>query len=381
MNKSRGNKFDTMFLIKTLLVVALFWMLPDTIIAQWNFSLSSYQEYNDNPFRSPFAQAEFISSYNVGVNRELGDFNLLYYGTYSTFNNSVERNYYFHQAGVYSSDENYIYGAYAEQRINTEEYNYFDQLNISGYVNYLLDFEFVPVTLLSSASYRVYNNMSEYDNVFLTFGISSNKSFETKTTLIMQAQLNYKNYFNSTSDVGEMLPTESMSNSATNLYSTQFMFNLRAAQSLGDQTGLAVFYTNRTLLNGDSRLSSDYTYNYGDESDLYDDPVSRNENLVGLELTHILPSEITLKGGISYSAKQYPTQGIYLDQELYSSQSERIDKTSNFYLGISKNIPVGLNEGSFLRVGLSYNSLLNKSNSFWYDYSSQSLMINLDIQF
>ena len=367
---------------KRIFITAVFLFINSHLFAQWNFRLSSFQEYNDNPFRSPFAQGEFISSYNFGISREAGEFNLLYYGSYSSFNKSVERNHYFHQAGVYSSNENYIYGAYAEQRVNTKEFNYFDQINFTGYINYLLDFEFASITVLTSASYRIYDNMSEYDNAFLTFGISSNKSFETKTTLIMQAQLNYKDYFNDASNVGEILPTGSMiSSSATNLYSTQFMLNLRAAQSLGDQTGVAVFYTDRTLLNNDSRLSSDFTYNFGDESDLYDDPVSRNENLIGIELTHILPAEITLKSGFSYSAKEYPTQGIYLDAELFSSQNKRFDYSSGFYLGVSKNIPLGINEGSSLRVGFSYSSLLNESNSFWYDYSSQSLMMNFDFQF
>ncbi|MBU1099340.1 MAG: hypothetical protein KKA84_02965 [Bacteroidetes bacterium] len=373
-------------LVSVRITILLFTLivLQSDLLGQWNLSLSTSQELNDNPFRSPIAESELISTFNLGIERELDDFNLLYYGSFSLFNKSVLRNYYWHQLGLYTSNDNSIYGIYAEQRLNRSDFNFYNYIDFTAYMRHSLEMDLFLPTILASVAYKKYDNAPEYDNLFLSAGLNINKGFETKTTFIMQAVFNYKNYVNTgTSSGGQgrgrgvMASTEELPNIST----SQFYFNTRVAQSLFENTGLAAFYINRSLLGGSGTWEGSYDYNYSDESDLYDDPVSRNENSFGVELTQILPLNIMLKSGYNYGTRDYPTQGIYTDAENYSVDFDRSDTNSYLFLSLNKSFPIDSNEQSFINVGLSYGILENESNSYWYDYKSNQFLINLNLQF
>ena len=367
--------------------------------AQWNFSLSTDQEFNSNPFLMPDSEGELISSVDLGVEKEFEELNILYYGSYAHFQKSILRDYYWHQLGLYSSTDNSIYGIYAEQRINKTDYNFYNYNNFAAYVKHSVDMDFVQSTLLASVNYKDYQNLAEYNNILATAGININKSFETKTTLIMEALVNYKNYVNSGGTTVQTVVTggeytgsgygrghmynaggETTSTITRNLpeiSTTQLYLSFRIFES----TGLAVYTNQRFLLSEKGSWVGNFDYNYGDESDLYDDPISRKENTYAVQLTQILPLGITFKGIYSYSSRVYPLQGIYTDAETYLENTDRNDKLNSVYFTLNKSISVGINDYSHLNIGLSAGLLHNNSDSYWYNYESSRIALNLGLQF
>ncbi|MBU2491841.1 MAG: hypothetical protein KJ571_04390 [Bacteroidetes bacterium] len=360
-------------LILTLVLVILI-TIPEINTAQLSAGFSTTQVYDSNPYRSPIAEAEIISSYSGGIEYDFTSFNFLYYGSYSLFNKSVERNNYWHQFGFYKSGEDNILGIYGEQRINKELYNYYDYISVTGYYRKKLDSLFMNPVLNLSAGYKNYTNLSDYNNVFISAGLNLNRSFDTKTALILNSALNYKYYLNT----GSMLGAR---NNSSALSSTQLYFNFRAAQSLFENTGLAVYYINRSLLGESLSLLGDYYSSYGDESDLFDDPYSRNENAFGAELTQILPLEIIAKTGFEISSRNYPSQGIYINSELYETGTDREDSQNAFYLQMNKTIPLDSANQTSLNFGINYSYINKSSNSYWYDYKGSTFTINLGLQF
>ena len=375
----------------TIIIVVFFSSL---ISAQWNFTISTEHEFNSNPFRSPFPEQQFNSSFNIGIEKEFEDFNILYYGSYTRFYESNERNSYWHQLGFYNNDETTKFGAYAEQRYNTVDYEFFNYSDVTGYLKQKIDWSFMSTLLQTSATYKWYNNLKSYNNTLFTFGIQVNKSFETKTTFILQSLLSYKNYLNTgTESLTQGTGSKGMMSgygynstypdtiSYPKVTSTQIFSNVRIAQSIFENTGVAAYYQNRSLVNGSGTWYGSADYNYGDESDIYDDPISRKENTFGFELTQILPELIILRSGYMYSDRIYPSQGIYTDAETLVQELSRNDKQNYYYISISKNFLLDEDSGQSLNLNIAYNYINSESNSFWYNYNLKQVSLNLGFAF
>lgn len=369
--------------------------------AQFGYSISTEQSYNSNPFRLSDENGELINTFDLGLRFMKDDFNILYYGSYSSFTESADRNYYWQQLGFYIENENTVYGIYGENRINKDIYDLYDYSDLTAYYRHRFLFDFAIPTINLSAAYRNYSNLSEYNNYFLSAGLSLNKSFESKTTFILTSALNYKNYINTGVDYitetsgdttfmsgrgrGRMIrtisPGEQFVTQSSSIKNVQIFSNLRVAQSLFENTGAALYFTNRSLLSNNGAFAGDIMYNQGDESDLYDDPVSRDENALGINLTQILPLEITLKLGYEYSWRAYPSQGSYLTDIDYSNLIQREDEQSIFSLTANKSFSLNADDTIFLRANLNYYYLKNTSNSYWYNYDNQQISLGLGLEF
>ena len=179
---------------RIVLLIVMLTIIKIQLSAQWNMSISTYQEYNDNPFRLRETSGELISSYNLGIEKQFEDFNILYFGSYSTLSQTPAMNYFWHQGGIYTNWENATLGAYFEQRINKEEYNYYDVFLYSAYFRTGLNTELINLKFNTAVAYTSYSNLSDFNNLLLNASIIANKSFETKTTLIGTAIVNYKSY-------------------------------------------------------------------------------------------------------------------------------------------------------------------------------------------
>ena len=385
------NEYNGRLIGITIIIVILVSSLTP---AQWNFTISTDQEFNSNPFRSPFPEQQFYSSFNIGIQREFEDLSILYYGSYSSFYETNERNSYWHQLGFYNNDESTKFGIYANQRFNTLEYDFFNYSDLTGYLKQKINLSFMNVLLQTSATYKRYNNLNSYNNTLLTLGIQLNKSFETKTTFIIQSLLSYKDYVNTgTESITQGRSGKGMMSgygynstytdtlSYPKVTSTQIFNSIRIAQSIFENTGIAAYYQNRSLMEGSGTWYGSTNYNYGDESDLYDDPISRRENTFGFELTQILPELIILKSGYMYSDRIYPSQGIYTDAETLLADLNRNDKQKYYYISLSKNFLLSEESGQSFNLNLAYNYINSESNSFWYNYNLKQISLNLGFVF
>ncbi|MGA8265738.1 MAG: hypothetical protein WB779_14940, partial [Ignavibacteriaceae bacterium] len=161
----------------------------------------------------------------------------------------------------------------------------------------------------------------------------------------------------------------------------QIFSSIRIAQSLFENTGIAAYYQNRSLIEGSGTWYGSVNYNYGDESDLYDDPVSRRENTFGFELTQVLPELIILKSGYMYSDRIYPSQGIYTEAETLVQELNRNDKQNYYYVNISKSFLLSEESEQSLNLNIAYSYISNESNSFWYNYNFNQVSLNLGFVF
>ena len=379
MNHIAGSRFK--FLVIILLSISSF------SSAQWSFRLSTDQEYNDNPFRTQLSTKTFLSSADIGIENESESFSIGYYGTYLNFDVVPERNFYWHQLGLWRSFENSALGVYAEQRLNKDEYTYYNYSNITAYYNKQFNPDNFFITLSPNLSLTTYQNISIMDNIKSSLGFNINRGFESGTTIIFGGSLNYKKYL-SPIQSGVYTYLDENNLPVTEYYLdknvssiTQLVTYGRIAQSITETTGLAAQFTNRSIFNGFGAFVKDLNMIYGDESEMFDDPVNYEGNNISLELTQIFFDDMEIKAGYFQNRKHYLSQGTYDALYNYDTAIMRSDTQNIFSLSVKKSIPLDFLGGTDFSVGLNYRMIDNKSNSSLFNYKSNSLNLNLGFEF
>lgn len=375
------------FIIRTFQVITATILLSSSMFAQWTFGLSTDQEYNSNPFRSPLATPSLISSFDFGLENEMNNFSIGYYGSYLNINAVTERNFYWHQFAIWKDFDNSSLGIYAEQRINRELYSYFNYTNVTTYYKQQFNLHEFYFSINPNISYTKYDNISILDNLKSGIGLSMNHGFETETTLIMGSSLNYKKYLNPSQsetisylDESNILVTETFSDK--NISSiTQLLSYMRVAQSLAEETGIAAQFTNRSILNGFATSVKEINMVYGDEAEIFDDPINYEGNSFSVELTQILFENMTLKAGYYLNKKFYPSQGIYDELSAYDTSLMRSDTQNIFNIYLNKRFSLDSTDNTGLSARLNFQSINNKSNSYWFNYKSNSINLSLSLEF
>ncbi len=346
---------------------------------QWDINISTLQEYNDNPFHSPLATESFINTFNVSVEKAFSKVNIGYYGNYTNFTESSTRNYYWHQVGLWSSTNNFLYGLNIEQRLNGIDYSFYDYINYNSYLKYKFNINNIYIFGNTSLNVTDYKELNDLDNLLGSFNITANKSFETKTTLISGLDFKYKNYFNT--NLSSLTNIDNNITNSNSAYTTQLNFFVKIAQSITSTTGIAAQYTNRNIIGGTAKTIRQLNFAYGDESKYFDDPISYEGYTASLQITQILPMEIILRGSFFYNSKEYPSQGIYTEADKFNTDISRFDVQKIINLGAQKKFYFGKAENTSLTLVLNYQHILNSSNSFWYDYNSNKINLGLNYNF
>lgn len=369
-----------MFNINKIFILLFLVLSFNNILAQLNYSLGTSQSYSDNPFHSPIAESSLISTFDFGVQYKLPSISFGYYGNYSHFNEIGDRNYYWHQIGLWSATDTSIFGLYLEQRLNTLEFEYYNYTNYNTYYKHKFNFSGTNLSLGAILSYTNYSFLDDLDNIYGSIGLTLNRSFETKTTLIGGINYNYKNYISTDLNSADLVG-DSLFSSSTSAFTSQFNFYGRIAQSITETTGLALHYSNQNIVGGTANFIRELDYVYGDESQYFDDPISYQGYSLSIQLTQILPEGIKLKIIYTDEFKEYPSQGIYVNSELFDPNILRNDDVSDLNISVSKNFYFGDNQKTAILLTLGYRQLQNKSNSYWYSYSTNLFTLNFDYQF
>ncbi len=366
----------------TLKFIAFIFILfySETTVAQWNFSLSTTQEYSSNPFRSVSPYDDLISTYNFGVEKEFENIHILYYGSYSNFRDATDISYYWHQVGMYGRLYNFMWGAYFEQRINKEANNYFDYQNYAVYLR--RSFKFLDLNWTSNLAFNSmrYINLSDFDNWILSGNIKVVKSFQTKTTLIGTFIYNYKGFLNFNPYVDTTNGANILNYAEENVNVSQIEFNGRIAQSLFENTGLALNFNAKKILSGSGFGASLYQSTYGD-MELYDDPISQDAYSVGAMLTQVFGDNIVLRLRYYYYNKSYPSQGAYLSETEYDKDILRTDEQNRVSSSLTKRFYLGADDDKALNLSLNFYLINNKSNSYYYNYKNNLFSASLNFQF
>ncbi len=377
-------------------IIALLVIFLQAGWAQWQANLYFNQAYESNPFRLPENEPSWISVLDIGLQYNIGDFAISYRGDYTYFTNFLDRNHYWHQAALFGEIGSTNLGVYYNQRYNKDLFSLYDYYTAVAYINHTTDLGGINVYLAGNGILTKYAELSDLENIELNGMLRLNKSFETRTTIIAGFGMYYKDYTQSYTIIDTTAQSGSgqtgngmgpgVGDGSTGYYYleleapsvSQWQGWVRLAQSVFERTGLAVQYHARRSLTGSARFVSGPTLGYNEESEIFDDPLGYELNSFGSELTSILPGQIILKASYYQGKKNYITQGIYLNEDLYDPETLRNDQYQTFSLNLRKTFPAGsLN----YEIRLWYQWYSNTSNSFWYNYQNHYSSISFGINF
>lgn len=372
---------------KAALILLLIFILNTTINAQWSMNISTAHEYNDNPFLIGSATKTFLSTVDFELSADLDFMAINYSGFYVNFNSAPDRNFYLHQISLNKEFENSSAGISVEQRINKDIYTYYDYTNITAFYNHQIEFDDFYLSILPSLNLTKYKNISIMDNIKSSLGWNLNHGFESGTTLIFGGSFNYKKYLDPIQS-GTYSYIDENNNTVTGFYIdknvsslSQLVLQGRIAQSVTPTTGLAFQYTNRRILSGVASYVKELNKVYGDESEMFDDPVNYNADHYSIELTQILFNDLEIKTGYYLHKKNYPSQGLYDSLFNYDTSGIRSDTQNILDISIKKSFSLDLINGSELSLKLNYQIISNKSNSSPFNYTSNSFGINIGFGF
>ncbi|MEE4310840.1 MAG: hypothetical protein V2J62_03125 [candidate division KSB1 bacterium] len=355
-----------------------------------------------------------ITTSQIGLQKKFPEVYVGYFGNFSQFSEFADRNYYWHQLGIGNDTGSLSWGAYAEQRINKYDYRIFNNSDYAAYLTKKYDLPMLSLIWNTAAHWNRFQEFAELNNLTLNNRIKLSKSFQTRTTLIGGLSINYKKYIHEEKIVytdttglagldfyqvatsfgngrGKGKGNSDQNQFGKNSYFTdtyyydlekpsvsQAILWLRAAQAITQSTGLALQFENYQQLSGSSRYVSGISYSYDAESEIFDDPMSYNGSLISAELTQLLPYGMTIKISPWYFSKDYNSQGIYQNEELYAEDTLRKDRYKGAAMAIRKDINAGFGD---LSLEINYQYIHNDSNSYWYNYKSNFFSVGFDFQF
>ena len=116
-------------------------------------------------------------------------------------------------------------------------------------------------------------------------------------------------------------------------------------------------------------------------SQIFDDPMAYEGHSIGGEITRLLPVEFVLKTEFYYHQKKYSAKGIYVNEDTYDEKGFREDIHKTARINLKKNFNLNFDMDHHLVLRLEYQWIDNKSNSYWEDYTSQSISLGLEFQF
>lgn len=176
-------------------------------------------------------------------------------------------------------------------------------------------------------------------------------------------------------DPGNNLPGSQQLNYQTNRNYLRFIPSLQVGQSIFENTGISLLISGQLIGSGSpyfNGMANDYT-----DFDLFDDPYSYESADGTVQLTQILPWDITMTAAGFYSAKQY----IYKVQNEDGSNPARFDRLSGLSVSFEKTLDLEFGPLAGLNLYFGYYYLTNESNVAWYSYKSNNLMLSLTANF
>ncbi len=369
--------------MKHLTLFSLLVLLAGSSFAQVTTSVEFSSYADDNLFRSPEPQSDLLSDIGIKLNYEPDGSNINYYysGDLFSYRNNSLRNFYVHSLGLNAfnsfgkeNKQNVYWGADLTLRLNNEEYNYYDYSRFFAYGNFRFDLGWAFLKTGYNFRYRGYSNLPELTNYRHFLFLQLNKSFITRTTVILEADLGYKSFagqdafFESRRGMGRrMEETYSASPQIPSL--SQAVFLARITQSLHPKVGLYVQYRRQiSLTNQTSFVNSD---GYYQDEELFDDPFSFESTSYSSQLTWMMPWSMKFRIGGAFASKSYTSEQAYISAEDSLAQGgPRVDDRSNLYLNLSKVLRFDKNWLEALHFKLNYSYIKNTSNSYWYDYKN-----------
>lgn len=349
-----------------------------------NIEISSYLD--DNLYRSPDPVSDLLTDVSIRLSYRPDDSDMNYYyngGMFLYRNNSL-RNFSFHGLGFNyfnpfgGDDEHRFYlGADLTFRLNGDEYNYYDYNQIYAYSNVRFNFNWFFLKSGYNFRYRSYSNLPDLTNYRHYLFIQANKSFDTRTTIILEADIGHKSfagqeYFTTSAGMGRGRMSDNYSSTTSILEIpslSQAVLLARISQSLHEKAGLYAQYRRQFSLTGETDFVN--TDGYYQDEELFDDPFSYESEAYSSQLTWIGPWLMKFQlGGVFTSKKYISEQAFTSADDSVGLGGIRLDERASYYVNFSKTIYLNRKWIKSLNFNLNYKYDRNESNSYWYDYKN-----------
>ncbi|HKJ69247.1 MAG TPA: hypothetical protein VKA68_14910 [bacterium] len=362
-----------------LAILGLFLGVAGSAAAQWDVSVTYEQEYNTNPFRAVQNTSTWISVFDLAIQRNFSGSSLGYFGYFGSFNQLTDRDFYWHQLAWWGSAGQTYWGTLFEQRLNSQMYNAYNYNVGTAYLTHTIRANNILWRLNGSGKVTFYPELKEFNNIKFDLGVLANKSFPTRTTVIASGGVHYKQYLTKVVSYLDSSNTMRRTSIRMDFYDPveyeampgimQFDWRVRLAQSLTKSTGLAVQYSQRSLLAQAAKSIADIPYTSYQESEIFDDPMSYNGHSAGSEITQLLPFGLMAKGAFYANWKNYVGQPAYIEPDIYDMGTNRKDVLKNAWIYLEKTVYFTWISEQSITLSVTYQWKENRSNSYWYNYT------------
>lgn len=360
--------------MRLLLLLNLF-IITAEIYSQFNF-YSAYQLiYDDNIYNNYENISDIINNFQLGTaynfESEVNNLQIYYEGVFGDYQKNKTKSFSSHKVGIvnthlFSDDYNPLnVGVNYSFRNNRDEFEVYNFRQLSAYVNYRQSIKETNFLLLGYIfqrnEYVNFNVFSNYEHKSFLKWISN---FETKTSLMLSSEFNYKSYL-------DKYNFEGYANDASYL-----KFHINLGQSLSENSGGNIFIVYRKNLTDKSRYIINDSLIYYEE-EIFNDLYAFDGLDAGIGFTQMIGDEIKLSSEIRYSGKYF--NSLYAaDLNGNELNDLRKDDLLSFGIGVEFDLE---NIISGLMLSATFNYLRNKSNDFYYDYSNQIFSFSVDYGF
>jgi len=393
--------------MKAIIYIVLFIVvLSHPLIAQFSSSLEVNSAYDDNVFRSPELTEDVVSDLNVDLGYKFNKTNFRFYynGNFIFYRNLKERNLSLHRLGAnyffsFGKDNlhTFFIGGSGLTRIDGEEYKEYDYSQLYAYANVRVDIESLFLKAGYNIRYRDYSNIPELNNLRHYIFLQTNKSFESRTTLILEADFGYKAFTSpiifttqdslSTNGGGNgngpgmsTRPSQSITLTSGIPPMSHLIILARVAQSLFDKMGIYIQY--RKQINFSDQVTSLTGNDYYQDEELFDDPFSFESQGISTQLTWIMPWIMRLQIGGSFIDKSYISETAYTSiDDSVASGGLRMDTQSNLFLNFTKTFNFKRSWLNTLMFNFYIGLTNNESNSYWYNYTNRVMGGGIQFRF
>ncbi|MBN2008827.1 hypothetical protein JW960_05740 [candidate division KSB1 bacterium] len=340
------------------------------------------------------------------------EWDVAYNGQAIWFNQHTDRFFHVHQFDTQANiqlphqislENSFVY----DQRFNKDDYTLYEYRNwrLSPQLHFL-HFQQTPLVVGYYLRQRHYNELDYLNyteqNAFFTI----KHFFPTRTTVIANINLYWKNYSASTEDqqviiqrkaqspdggsgnaggghghgqphgpTDPLSPQEMMMDTLiTTIHQTQqrstqrWEASVRIAQSLTNSTGLRFDWTGQYASDTPIRYLSGQEYNYTDDDELYDNPYNYNGNSWEVMITQLLPLSFQLKCFANTSQRRYN----YSPEDMTTN---RKDDELIFGVDVNKSFALPL-LGLRTNLTVSYQYIKNESNDYYFDYAFPLIFVS-----
>ena len=375
-------KYTRHIALNVILMLAL---ITNIASANWTLITGADREYNTNPFRyvstveswSTLVYADARILLNTGV--------LGYSGQVESFDAIADRNYYWHRLGYSQNMKTTNWGVNVSQRFGKSDFREYNYTSVTAYMSHKIPAEAFSLYFYGKTEGEWYPELSEYDNIYGNIGLRLNKTFATRTTVILSGFLNHTRYLTPLVSGGDAIMRGGgwhNNDLSTEFYPsiTQNGMRLRIAQSVFPGTGIAIQYDVRGLTENKSWSDIGVSGAYADRA-LWDDPAHYQGYSVGGEITQLLPWSMLMKLAGCTSEKNYIHQVQHVTADSLDYGSYRFDNSQTVWISLEKTFQSDnpVLDGLSLEINSQWTD--NTSNSYWYNYTMRYTSLGINYRF